>query len=206
MMPCFVNGLKLRFIFDTGASNVSISLTEAIFMVKNDYLSEEDLLNIEYYRFANGDIGKGTKVILRQISIGSLILKNVEASVVHELDAPLLLGQSALSRLGKIQFDYSNNTLTVLDGSNEYIDDNYKPSESIPSSTNSDNQTTNSSPCNPGEIKVKKATGIYNDQLKFMYYVPRNTCVKLISIYTTNADYYYVQYLGIKGYILKIAF
>jgi aspartyl protease family protein len=30
-VPCTVNGLKLEFIFDTGASVVSISLTEAIF-------------------------------------------------------------------------------------------------------------------------------------------------------------------------------
>ena len=34
--PCKVNGLQLRFIFDTGASDVSISLTEAVFMIKND--------------------------------------------------------------------------------------------------------------------------------------------------------------------------
>ena len=36
-VPCKVNGLPLKFIFDTGASDVSISLTEAIFMLKNGY-------------------------------------------------------------------------------------------------------------------------------------------------------------------------
>ena len=35
-IPCKVNGLALNFIFDTGASSVSISKSEAIFMLKMD--------------------------------------------------------------------------------------------------------------------------------------------------------------------------
>mgnify|MGYP002776377742 CR=1 FL=1 len=31
-VPCKINGLSLKFIFDTGASDVSISLTEAMFL------------------------------------------------------------------------------------------------------------------------------------------------------------------------------
>ena len=69
-MPCTVNDLKLRFIFDTGASDVSISITEALFMLKNGYLKEEDILGKEYYRIANGDIEEGTQLILRKIEIG----------------------------------------------------------------------------------------------------------------------------------------
>jgi predicted aspartyl protease len=42
-IPCKVNGLQLKFIFDTGASDVSLSLTEALFMFKNGYLSEKDI-------------------------------------------------------------------------------------------------------------------------------------------------------------------
>ena len=43
-IPCEVNGLKLKLIFDTGASDVSISLVEAMFMLKNGYLTEDDLI------------------------------------------------------------------------------------------------------------------------------------------------------------------
>ena len=39
---CKVNGLPLHFVFDTGASSVSISTVEATFMLKNGYLSRED--------------------------------------------------------------------------------------------------------------------------------------------------------------------
>ena len=114
VMPCEVNGLPLRFIFDTGASEITISLTEALFMLKNGYLDENDLQGSQYYKIANGDLAEGTEVLIREVKIGELKLYNVKASIVHELDAPLLLGQSALSRLGKIEIDYSKNTLTVV--------------------------------------------------------------------------------------------
>jgi aspartyl protease family protein len=38
----------------------------------------------------------------------------VKASISNELKAPLLLGQSALSKLGKILIDYNLGTLTII--------------------------------------------------------------------------------------------
>ena len=118
-IPCKVNGLPLSFIFDTGASDVSISLTEAMFMLKNGYLNPRDIGESVYYSIANGDVAKGTKLIIKEIEFAGLKLYNVEASIVHETSAPLLLGQSAISKLGKIQLD--GNELTILNkGGNSY--------------------------------------------------------------------------------------
>ena len=103
--PCIVNGLKLRFIFDTGASNVSISLSEAIFMLKNGYLNEDDLHGSSYSEIANGDVIENTTVTIRTLEIGGLKLYNIEAIIIHELTAPLLLGQSAIQKLGRIQLE-----------------------------------------------------------------------------------------------------
>jgi clan AA aspartic protease (TIGR02281 family) len=114
VIPCKVNDLKLRFIFDTGASKVSISLTEAIFMVKNGYLESTDILERVYSQTATGDIAEGNRVILRKIEFGGLQLTNVEAIIVKEMAAPLLLGQSAISRLGTIQINPKNNELTII--------------------------------------------------------------------------------------------
>ena len=33
LIPCTVNGVPLKFIFDTGASNVNISMAEALFLL-----------------------------------------------------------------------------------------------------------------------------------------------------------------------------
>lgn len=45
-VPCEVNGLRLKFIFDTGASSVSLSLDMAVFMLENDYLNENDIYDM----------------------------------------------------------------------------------------------------------------------------------------------------------------
>ncbi len=111
-----VNGLPMKFIFDTGASKVSLSLTEAIFMLKNGYIKKADLGEREYAQIANGDIEANTKVILRKIEIGGITINDVEAVISNSLDAPLLLGQSAIQKLGPIQLD--GNTLVISNGKN----------------------------------------------------------------------------------------
>ncbi|MDP2112662.1 MAG: retropepsin-like aspartic protease, partial [Bacteroidota bacterium] len=120
VIPCKVNGLSLSFIFDTGAGDVSISMTEASFMLKNNYLSSDDIKGTQQYRDANGNISEGIKILLREVEIAGLKLYNVEASIVNNLRAPLLLGQSAISKLGKIQLDLQSNTLTILDDKSSY--------------------------------------------------------------------------------------
>jgi clan AA aspartic protease (TIGR02281 family) len=112
-IPCKVNGLSLRFIFDTGASDVSISLTEALFMLKNGYMTEADIKGTVYYSIANGEIAEGTKINLRKIEVGKQVLYNVEASIVHTSQAPLLFGQSAMERFGTFTMDYSNSNLII---------------------------------------------------------------------------------------------
>ena len=114
ILPCKVNGLNLKFIFDTGASDVSISMTEATFMLKNDYLSPDDIIGKSNYRDANGNISEGVNINLRELEIGGLKLYNVKASVVTNIKAPLLLGQTAISKLGIVQLDLEANTLTIL--------------------------------------------------------------------------------------------
>jgi uncharacterized protein (TIGR02145 family) len=114
IVPCKVNGLKLSFIFDTGASDVTISLTEATFMLKNGYLSKNDIIGTSNYSDANGDISEGININLREIEIQGLKLYNVKAAIVKNLDAPLLLGQTAINKLGVIQLDLNSNTLIIL--------------------------------------------------------------------------------------------
>lgn len=112
-VPCEINGLPLRMIFDTGASDVSISSVEANFMFKNNYLSERDIKGRRYYQTATGQISPGAIVTLREVRLGDAVLKNVEASVVNSQSAPLLFGQSAMERFGTITIDNVNNKLII---------------------------------------------------------------------------------------------
>lgn len=112
-VKCTINDLPLNFYFDTGAYSVTLSNVEAAFMLKNGYLLKSDVKGSTYMGDANGDISEGTVVILRKVVFGGFTLENVKASIVHNQKAPLLLGQSVLSRLGKIEIDNANGLLKI---------------------------------------------------------------------------------------------
>lgn len=112
-VKCQINGLPLHFVFDTGASDVTISMVEATFMMKNGYLSKNDVVGSQRYMDANGDVSVGTVLNIKNVNFGGLELNNIRASVVRNQKAPLLLGQSILSRLGKIEIDNAQKVIKI---------------------------------------------------------------------------------------------
>jgi clan AA aspartic protease (TIGR02281 family) len=141
-IPCMVNGLRMKFIFDTGASTVTISLFEATFMLKNGYLHESDLRGSSFAQLANGQIVENTIINLKEVEIGGIKLQNIEAAIVNNLEAPLLLGQTLIEKLGKIQIE--NDELIILSTSN--------------------NSTSES--CTEALKLIYKAQGYYKNRLK----------------------------------------
>lgn len=100
-----INGLPLNMTFDTGASDILISQTEVEFMLKNGYLTEQDFIGTNNYYTASEEKIEARTVMLRQVEIGGLVLRNVRAAVIKNRKAGMLFGQSALSRYGKITID-----------------------------------------------------------------------------------------------------
>ena len=111
LVPVTVNGLNLDFIFDTGASSISLSSAEATVMLRQGQITEDDVVGQQQFQDATGGVSVGTVIMLRTVQIGNITLENVEASVVDNIQAPLLLGQTALSKFGKVTIDYNNNTI-----------------------------------------------------------------------------------------------
>jgi aspartyl protease family protein len=111
-VPIEINGVPMEFIFDTGASIISLSDTEAMFLWKQGKLSQEDFTGTQEFIDANGDISEGSTVNLKEVKIGNKTIYNIEASIVHNQVAPLLFGQSAMNKFGKITIDYNKNEIT----------------------------------------------------------------------------------------------
>lgn len=112
-VKCSINDLPLSFIFDTGASDVSLSMVEATFMMKNGYLTKNDVVGSANYSDANGNVSEGTVINLRNVNFGGLSINNVRANVVRNQKAPLLLGQAVLNRVGKIEIDNDKKVLKI---------------------------------------------------------------------------------------------
>lgn len=116
-IPCLINGLRLKLIFDTGASKVCISGGIADMMLENGYLSREDIKGSGQSQVADGRIVDNTIINIKELKIEELMLRNVEAVVIHQQSAPLLLGQSAIQKLGNVTIQGNNLIINKLSGS-----------------------------------------------------------------------------------------
>jgi len=113
LIPAVVNGSNMDFIFDTGASDITISQVEALFLFRQGTLTEDDFIGVQQFQIADGSISEGSIINLKTVQIGNKVLHNVKASIIHNTSAPLLLGQSALNQFGQITIDYKNNEITL---------------------------------------------------------------------------------------------
>ena len=106
-VPCRINGISANFVFDTGASLISLSsgfaneLLRQGKLTQNDYVGQGNSIN------ADGRTQPVSIVNIKDVEIGGLHLTNVTASIKEQQNAPLLLGQSAIEKLGKITIDGS---------------------------------------------------------------------------------------------------
>lgn len=113
LVPCKINGLDFDLYFDTGASLVSLSLKEAKKLIAAGKLKADDIIGKIQMTIANGQFVNGTIILIRELKVGDLILKDVEAVITESQTAPLLLGQSAIKNFGEFTFDYATETLKI---------------------------------------------------------------------------------------------
>ena len=106
-VEALVDGKRLRFLVDTGASNVVLSPKDAVRLGFN-------LNKLDYsktYRTANGTV-KGAPITLGQVSIGTIHMQDVMASVNGADMNRSLLGMSYLRRLSRFEMDGNSLILT----------------------------------------------------------------------------------------------
>lgn len=113
IIPVSINGVDMSMIFDTGASTTCISITEALFLLKQGLLIEDDIIGESSSRVADGRITQNTVVRLKEVILGGKIhFNDVKAVVVNSLDAPLLLGnQDILNKVSSFKVDNESQTI-----------------------------------------------------------------------------------------------
>ena len=113
-IPVIINGvLAINVIFDTGASDLSLSPDVALTLYRTGTIRDSDYIGTQTYRFADGSKAKSSLFRIHTIKIGKFTIKDVQASISNSIEAPLLLGQNVLSKLGKITIDYKNHLLYI---------------------------------------------------------------------------------------------
>lgn len=113
-VPIVLNDvLKINFIFDSGASEVSLSPDVALTLIRTGTITEKDWLPSQNYIFADGSTAKSKRFLIKKLIIGNQILTNIEASISNSVEAPMLVGQNVMSKLGAITIDYENQLLII---------------------------------------------------------------------------------------------
>ena len=114
-LPCKINGMQLDYVFDTGASIVTINDSIYRLMQSNELISLDDSIGIEKYQDASGDIIECVTFNIKKIEIGGIVLENIKGGVVPNNNKSFLLGQSALKILGSYNLDIKNKILEIND-------------------------------------------------------------------------------------------
>ena len=106
------NALKLNFIVDSGASDVSIPADVFERLVRANTVTQADITGIRNYKNADGEVSRSKTFVIRSLKIGNIEAPRVQAKVSPS-NAPPLLGQSFLKRFKSWSIDNSTQELIL---------------------------------------------------------------------------------------------
>jgi predicted aspartyl protease len=112
-VPVTINGvLTLKFIVDSGASDVLIPADVVLTLVRTGTIDEADFLGEQTYRMADGSKLPSKRFVIRSLKVGDKVLEKVNGSIAP-VEGSLLLGQSFLSRFGSWSIDNKKGALIL---------------------------------------------------------------------------------------------
>ena len=100
--------MSIDAVFDTGCSGISLSLHELQTLSKNNRFDIEDLLGCSYATIADGSKVVNVVMVLKDVTIGNdnpIVVKNVEASVSMNGEAPVLIGNGVFDKVAAMEID-----------------------------------------------------------------------------------------------------
>ena len=113
LVPVTLNEqLTLKFVLDSGASDVSLPADVVLTLIRTGSLSTDDFLGNETYRLADGSTTPSQTFNIRELRVGDRTLHNVRARIAP-VEGSLLLGQSFLSRFESWSIDNRRRALVL---------------------------------------------------------------------------------------------
>jgi predicted aspartyl protease len=106
------NAIKLNFLVDSGASDVSIPADVFSTLVRTNTVTQTDITGLRNYRNADGEVSQSKTFVIRSLKLGNIEVLNVQAKEAPA-NAPLLLGQSFLKRFKSWSIDNSTQELIL---------------------------------------------------------------------------------------------
>ena len=97
-----INGLSIRITVDTIATKSSISGVETLFMLKNEYLTQDDIY-------------EDTSVVVKRLDLGNnLVLKDMLLHHIRTQEQPVILCLRDLERLGRVHINKQQRVIEIV--------------------------------------------------------------------------------------------
>lgn len=113
LVPALMNdSVSLEFYLDSGAADVNVPAATFEALKRAGTIRPKDIIGTESYLMANGASNKAMLFTIRTLKVGSVVLRNVRASV-SEHAGPPLLGMSFLGRFSSWTVDNGRSILVL---------------------------------------------------------------------------------------------
>lgn len=111
-LTIMIDGLKIKGMFDSGCtSGISGSFIEYLFLSRHGYIKP---VGGHQAIIANGDTIDAVSCMAYNVELGNIKFDSVECSFSNHENAPVLIGQGIISKLGKHYIDYKSNKLYII--------------------------------------------------------------------------------------------
>lgn len=112
-VPVLINkAVSLKFVVDSGASDVTIPADIVMTLLETGALHESDFIGVQTYRLADGSTVPSARFRIRSLTVGDTVVENVTGGITP-LSGSLLLGQSFLGRFKSWSMDNDKRALVL---------------------------------------------------------------------------------------------
>lgn len=108
-----VNDYSQRFIFDTGASNLSFGKDFYEKLIRGGRLTQSDVIANTKITMADGSLVNAKMIRVSRLNIGKILLYDIDATVIMKDGVPFLIGQSVFNQFGSILIDNDNDRIIL---------------------------------------------------------------------------------------------
>ena len=109
-----VNGYPIRFIVDTGCTDMLLSSAELFYLEHMGVIKSNKPDSKAQCQYADGSSHECLLYTLSSVSFGDgLKVDSVKCTVEENLDAMPLLGNEVLKKLGRVSIDYTKKVLII---------------------------------------------------------------------------------------------
>jgi peptidoglycan-associated lipoprotein len=105
IVPCIMNGYAENFTYITGTKGLNISLDFALKMLKDGAITKNDFEGDVTKILAEGTIVDRAAFYIKEIRIGNKTVNDVAATVIHNQEVPVVMGENTLKMFGNYKIN-----------------------------------------------------------------------------------------------------